>query len=151
MHDDDPPNNVLIEAVLNGIKSGVVFLVDSEIDHRDVERLVKKTEKLALGAIVEQFGDDMAKKFFVKSENPWILRTSFGGWIFFYPIEALTPETSLAEVGIPESVYWPNASGEYARVPHSHWAPLRTKHTWRPSAKALLGRPRSVWERLRDP
>ncbi len=151
MHDDDPPNSVLIEAVLNGIKSGVVFLVDSEIDDRDVERLVQKTEKLALGAIVEQFGDDMARKFFVKSENLWILRTSFGGWIFFYPIEALTPETSLAEVGTPESVYWPNASGEYARVPHSQWASLRANHTWRPSARALSGRPRSVWERLRDP
>ena len=151
MSSADPSDKVLIEAVLSGLKNGVIFLVDSEIPEEDVERLVRKTSKLAGGVLVEQLGPDMAKKFFVGSENPWILRTSFGGWIFFYPIEALTPETSMADSGTPTWVYWPNASGEYAKVPYNQWSSLRQSHTWRPSAQAVTGRPRSVWERLRNP
>jgi hypothetical protein len=150
----DPPNKVLIDAVLAALKHGVVFLVDNDMeDASDVERLVKKTERLAFEALVETFGRDSAKKFFVKSENAWILRTTFGGWVFFYPIEALTPDTSLAEVGSPEFVYWPDAKGSYARVPWMQWIALREGggNAWRPPTMARGPGPRSVWERLRDP
>ncbi len=150
---NDPPNKVLIDAVLDGLKQGVVFLVDSEIEPEDVERLAKKTERLAFNALAGQFGDEAARKFFVKSENPWILRTTFGGWVFFYPIEMLTPETSMGEVGHPDFTYWPDAEGNYARVPWVQWLTMREHgNIWRPSPHArALGGPRSVWERLRDP
>lgn len=149
----DPPTKVLIDAVLDGLKQGVVFLVDTDMDHEDVGRLAKKTERLAFDALVQQLGDEAARKFFVKSENAWILRSTFGGWVFFYPIEVLTPETSMAEVGQPDFVYWPDADGNYARVPWNHWVAVREHgNVWRPtSAARAMGGPRSVWERLRDP
>lgn len=149
----DPPNKVLIEAVLDGLKHGVVFLVDNEMDPAEVDRLSKKTEKLAFEALVQQFGAEAARKFFVKSENAWILRTTFGGWVFFYPIEILTPDTSMGEVGHPDFVYWPDADGNYARVPWVQWITMREAgNVWRPTSHArALGGPRSVWERLRDP
>ena len=147
----DPPNKVLIEAVLDGLKHGVIFLVDNDVDNTDdVDRLVKKTERLAFEALVKQFGDEAARKFFVQSENAWILRTTFGGWVFFYPIEILTPDTSMGDVGQPDFVYWPDANGKYARVPWHQWTTLRESgNVWRPGSTAAG--PRSVWERLRDP
>ena len=149
----DPPKKVLIDAVLDGLKQGVVFLVDDKIDSSDVERLAQKTERLALAALVEQFGTEAASKFFAKSDNPWILRTSFGGWVFFYPIEVLTPEMSMAGVGAPDFVYWPDAKGNYERVPWIQWSAVRGRgNVWRPTSDArAAGGPRSVWERLRDP
>jgi hypothetical protein len=147
----DPPNKILIDAVLDGLKHGVVFLVDNEIEAQDVERLVKKTEKLAFGALAEQFGEEAARKFFVRSENPWILRTAFGGWVFFYPIEALTPQVSMSDVGEPDFVYWPDAGGIYGRVPWIQWIAMREKgNIWRPPP-GRGSSPRSVWERLRNP
>lgn len=154
----DPPNKVLIDAVLASLKHGVIFLVDNEAlaiggKTDEMDCLVKKTEKLAFKALSEQFGEDAARKFFVKSENPWILRTAFGGWIFFYPIEVLTPETSMVEIGEPDFVYWPDADGTYARVPWVQWSTIRERgNVWRPtSAARAAGGPRSVWDRLRDP
>jgi hypothetical protein len=147
---NDPPNKVLIDAVLDGLKHGVVFLVDSEIENDDVKRLVKKTEKLALGALLDQFGQDLSSKFFTHSENIWILRTTFGGWVFFYPIEALTPDMSMDGMGQPDFVYWPNAKGQYERVPWLYWAEMRRRGSaWRPTSTSPD--PRSIWERLRDP
>ena len=82
MPDVDPPNSILIDAVLEiPVKHGVVFLVDSEIEPEDVERLVQKTEKLAAGVIAKQFDAQTAAKFFTRSENPWILKkATFEGW-----------------------------------------------------------------------
>jgi hypothetical protein len=152
MANTDPPNKILIDAVLDGLKHGVVFLVDNDIETEDVERLVKKTERLAFDALVQTFGDESARKFFVKSENAWILRTTFGGWVFFYPIEVLTAQTSMQDVGDPQFVYWPDASGEYARVPWMQWLSLRERgNVWRPTSMSRASGPRSVWERLRDP
>ncbi len=149
----DPANKILIDSVLDGLKHGVIFLVDNDLEPAEVDRLVRKTEKLAFEALGKQFGIESARKFFVKSENAWILRTSFGGWIFFYPIEALTPQTGMQDVGEPDFVYWPDAEGQYARVPWIQWAAIREKgNIWRPHSTArALGGPRSVWERLRDP
>ena len=147
---NDPPNKVLIEAVLDGLKHGVIFLVDNETPTEDIARLAKKTERLAFQALVEQFGDEIARRFFIRSENPWILRTMFRGWVFFYPIDVLTPETSLAEVGQPDFVFWPDAGGNYARVPWLQWSALRAENNvYRPVHRS--GGPRTVWERLRDP
>jgi hypothetical protein len=154
MPDVDPPNSILIDAVLNALKHGVVFLVDSEIEPEDVERLVQKTEKLAAGVIAKQFDAQTAAKFFTRSENPWILRTTFGGWVFFYPIEMLTPQTSMGDIGVPEFVFWPDADGKYARVPWQQWLGIREAgdYVWRPTSpiRSKGGKPRSVWERLRD-
>lgn len=149
----DPPNKVLIEAVLDGLKHGVVFLVDYGAEQaEEVGRLVRKTQKLALEALVPTFGEPAARKFFLHSENAWILRTTFGGWVFFYPIEALRPETGMDDVGEPEFVYWPDADGHYARVPWVQWGVLRERgHVWRPTAQSRTHSPRSIWERLRDP
>ncbi len=149
----DPPNKILIDAVLDGLKHGVVFLVDTDIeDPDDVNRLVKKTEKLAFQALIPTFGEEAARKFFVKSENAWILRTTFGGWVFFYPIEALTPQTGMEEVGEPEFVYWPDAKNNYVRVPWIQWLTLRDRgNIWRPTTSGRQpGSPRSIWERIRD-
>jgi hypothetical protein len=145
----DPPDKTLIDAVLDGLKQRVVFLVDDD-DAEHVEGLVKKTERIAFRALVQQFGDSAARKFFATSENPWILRTTFGGWVFFYPIELLTPQTSMAEIGQPDFVYWPDARGTYARMPFHQWAQLRDAgNIWRPDPSNHG--PRSVFERLRDP
>jgi hypothetical protein len=77
------------------------------------------------------------------------LRTTFGGWVFFYPIELLSPDHSMSEVGNPDFVYWPDADGNYAQVPWGEWiASRRQGHVWRPTT---MHRPRSVWERLRKP
>ena len=147
----EPTNQTLIDAVLDGLKHGVIFLVDiEESDAQDVGPLVKKTERLAFDALVKQFGTETARKFFVKSENEWILRTAFGGWLFFYPIEVLTPQTSLEDVGKPDFVYWPDADGRYERVPWIQWLSMRVGgHVWRPKSNAKG--PRSVWDRIRDP
>ena len=148
----DPPNKTLINAVLDGLKNGVIFLVDNEIETSEVHRLVKKTERLASEALVDQFGVEGARKFFVPSENAWILRTAFGGWVFFYPIEDLTPDTNMDPLGDPDFVYWPDVEGQYARVSWDQWSEHRTAgHTWRPkpTMKKVKG-PRSIWERLRE-
>ena len=147
----EPPDKILIDAVLDGLKAGVVFLVDSENDTKDVALLAKKTEHLASGALIQQLGEIAARKFFVKSENPWILRTSFGGWVFFYPIEEIAPDMSWEGLGQPSIVYWPDANGSYASVPWALWATQRiVGNVWRPTAPPA-DHPRNIWERLRDP
>jgi hypothetical protein len=150
----DPADRILIDAVLDGMKQRVVFLVDADADEpEEIDRLGRKTEKLALTALTEQFGKDAAKKFFVSSENPWLLRTKFGGWVFFYPIDVLTEQTSWDELGSPNFVYWPDTQGKYGRIPWSQWLDMRGRgNVWRPSSpsRTVTG-PRSIWERLRDP
>lgn len=146
---ESPPDKILIDAMLNGLKQRVMFLVDSDIPNEDIERLTDKTKRLSFQALVQQFGDDAARKFFVVSENPWLLRTTFGGWVFFYPNEVLTPQTSMESLGTPDFVYWSNAEGVYARVPWQVWANLREAgNVLRPAPQAG---PKSVWERLLDP
>lgn len=147
----DPPDKILIDAVLDGLKVGVVFLVDNEIDTKDVALLAKKTEHLASGALIQQLGEVAARKFFVRSEDPWILRTSFGGWVFFYPIEECSPDMAWEGLGVPGIVYWPDGHGVYASVPYNLWATQRTTgNIWRPMAPPST-RQKSIWERLRDP
>jgi hypothetical protein len=149
---DDPPNKILIDAVLDGLKQKVIFLVDNEVGPEGIDRLVKKTERLAFAALVEQFGDDAARKFFVNSENAWVLRTTFGGWVFFSPVDMLSPTTSMDGLGQPDFVYWPNVEGEHARVPWQMWATLRERgNLWRPPPGARTSGPKTVWDRLRDP
>jgi len=150
LHPHDPPDKVLIETVLDALHQGVIFLVASEIEPEDVERLVKKTSRLATGAIFTKFGKEASSKFFLPSDNSWVLKTAFGGWIFFYPVEVLTPTASMEQLGDPDFVYWPDVEGAYARVPYPQWTSLRQRgDVYRPTGPQPKG-PRSIWQRLAE-
>lgn len=142
-------DSVLVNAMTDALKSRVLFLVTST---ENIERLVARTTRLTLQLVRDQLGVTDPSKVFVPTENQWLLKTSFGGFLFFYPAELLTPDM---DSGSPEWVYWPSAGGgKHVRVPAYEYLRLRQQgNVWRPVPPKPGVKPgkRSVWDHIADP
>lgn len=150
---DQPADDLLAEAIAAAIEQGrVMFLTE---DEDVIPGLVRRTKRLAIERVIrllKMSTRDAESKLFPWSGNDWFIKTSFGGWLFFYPASALNVED---DAGNPTVVFWPDAKGVYHQVTFDVWQHhRRAGHVWRPQFARGSGvdrnGPRTIWDRIRD-
>lgn len=135
--------SLVIECLLQ--KHSALFLTK---DLATADDLGARFEAAFNDIVSEQFGipeASVALKF--STANPSFIRHANGAWIFFYPVNDITPD----EVGsFPDSVFWPTQGLDYFRVSFPHWSKLRNEgHIWHPLSEVTSVREAdSAWAHL---
>lgn len=141
---------VLADAVADSFGRRVLLLVD--VEPSDIDGLLNRAKRLAERRITVAYDAEIAKRLFTTPPGAWFLAPKSGGWLFFFPMSEETPQFQpTGDVGEPQYVYWPDSDGVYEKVPYVRWrAQADAGNIYRPSEEGT-GRPKSIWQRLKEP
>jgi hypothetical protein len=138
----------LFEAVQDATeKRNILFLVSNP--DVEVSKVVRSARETVLAVLRTKFVNEDVSKFFVPTANDWMLKTSLGGWVLFFPLDIAEAKD---DIGSTDFVYWLNKREQYEKISYKEWQKHRLAgHTWKPDKTTAVKKgEKTAWDRLLD-